>query len=183
MGEAIALAIGLSMDAAAVAATQAANRREGSRARQGAWLVVLFAGFQAGMAAAGWVVGDALGDWIEPWDHWLAFGILSLLGILMLMDARRGARQSEPPSPLTSMATRLVLAVVTSLDAAAAGTTLPLLPTPPAITIAIIGAVTGALVAGAFGLAHRLGQHAGSRLEFVGGIALIAIGARLLVGR
>src|SRR5882724_1669762 len=133
MWSAIALAFGLAMDATAVSA---ARGLAGQRSRELVVLPLLFGGFQSGMAALGWLAGRWAGAYIAAWDHWVAFGLLTLIGGKMMIDgwrvgARGAAAERGPaPAPATN-ALYLGLAIATSIDAAAAGLTLPLVPVAP----------------------------------------------------
>lgn len=188
MLEAVALGIGLAMDATALAAVRGLAGHE----RERVLLPVLFAVFQAGMAALGWGLGAWGGPYVEAWDHWIASGLLFAIGGKLLLDARRAAR-TPPPAPDTAApapahvpapASALVLfglSLATSIDAAAAGLTLPLLPVAPLAAIAIIGVVTFACSAAGFAAGRRVGRRLEGRLAALGGILLIAIGVRVLV--
>lgn len=177
MWAAIALAFGLAMDATAVSAVRglAAPPR-----REIAILPLLFGGFQAGMAALGWLAGVWLGPYIAAWDHWVAFVLLVAIGGKMLIDAWRRDDAAQPPPPGTWML-YLGLAVATSIDAAAAGITLPLVPVAPWLALLLIGAITAACsLAGC--LAGRFaGRRLGSRLAMLGGVVLVAIAVELLL--
>ena len=174
------LAIGLSMDAMAVAAARglAAGR---IRVRDVALVAGTFGGMQAVMPLFGWLLADRFGNLVERWDHWIAFGLLTVLGGKMLLDAWRGdgggdASNGEP------FAVRgvLLLGVATSIDALAAGLTLPLLAVPPALSLAIIGATTALLSAVGLYAGRRTGAALGARLELAGGVALILVGTKIL---
>jgi manganese efflux pump family protein len=171
----IALAIGLAMDATAVAATRGLRARRG----EAVLLAALFGGFQAGMAALGWLLGDYGGRYVAAWDHWIAFGLLAAIGGKMLWDARRGDAAPEPRSGGAVL--YLGLALATSIDAGAAGITLPLLAVPPGFAVAAIGVVTALLTLIGYRAGNALGRRLGSRLEVVGGVVLIAIGVKMLV--
>jgi len=171
----IALAIGLAMDATAVAATRGLRPRRG----EAALLAVLFGGFQAGMAALGWLLGKAGSSYVAAWDHWIAFGLLVAVGGKMLWEARK-PREGEQPARDGALL-YLALALATSIDAAAAGITLPLLGVAPAIALALIGGVTAVLTAAGYVAGNVLGRRVGSSLEVVGGLVLIAIGVKVLV--
>jgi putative Mn2+ efflux pump MntP len=177
MSAALALAVALAMDATAVAAARGAGR---SSAREGVLLALLFGLFQAGMAALGWLGGAALGDWIDRWDHWIAFVLLSALGVRMIVEARRGGDDAADTPP-GSLGLYLVLALATSIDAAAAGVTLPLLPVTPAVSLLAIGVVTTVLSGAGYAFARQLGARIGKRLELVGGLVLLGIGIRILL--
>jgi putative Mn2+ efflux pump MntP len=177
MWSAIALAFGLAMDATAVSA---ARGLAGRRSRELVVLPVLFGGFQAGMSALGWLAGRWAGPYIERWDHWVAFGLLVAIGGKMLVDAWRGGAAEQEPAPAT-LALYLGLALATSIDAAAAGLTLPLVPIEPWIALALIGAITAVCSVAGYLAGRLVGERFGARLSVVGGLALIAIGIDLLV--
>ncbi len=175
MLEAVALAIGLAMDATAMAAVRGltADRREALI------LPLLFGVFQAGMAALGWALGAWGGPYLEAWDHWIAFVLLVGIGVKMLADVWRGTDADEPPK---SGALVLVgLAIATSIDAAAAGITLPLIPVTPWLALALIGGVTLVLSALGFVIGRTAGRWLGGKLTLLGGLILIGIGVRILV--
>jgi putative Mn2+ efflux pump MntP len=176
--EVVTLSIALAMDATAVAAARglAAGRVP---ARDAFLLPTLFGGFQAGMSAGGWLAGRWIGPSIQRWDHWVAFALLSLLGVKMIVEALRDDDGEEPPS--SDLLTLLGLALATSIDAAAAGVTLPLLAAPPAVALAMIGLVTAALSAIGLYVGKRAGERFGAHLEAVGGVALILIGAKIVL--
>ena len=170
----IALAIGLAMDATAVAATRGLRPRRG----EAALLAALFGGFQAGMAALGWLLGKAGSSYVAAWDHWIAFGLLVAIGGKMLWEARK---PHEHEQARDGALLYLALALATSIDAAAAGITLPLLGVAPALALALIGGVTAVLTAAGYVAGNALGRRVGSGLEVVGGLVLIAIGVKVLV--
>lgn len=178
---ALGLALGLAMDATAVAAVQGLAGRE---TRRGLRLALLFGGFQAGMAALGWLGGRTLGDTFAAWDHWLAFGLLLLLGAKMLWEARGGDDHDDglgdKPRPQAPWRLDLTLAVATSIDALAAGVTLPLVA-PPALALVAIGVVTALASLTAYAFAMRLGSRTGARLNALGGVVLIAMGTKILI--
>jgi hypothetical protein len=121
---AIALAFGLAMDATAVSAA----RGLATQPRELVLLPLLFGGFQSGMAALGWLAGRWAGPYIARWDHWVAFGLLVAIGGKMLFDGWRDRAKDAAdgtPAPASIML-YLGLAIATSIDAAAAGLTLPL---------------------------------------------------------
>ncbi len=175
MFEAVALAFGLAMDATAMAAV----RGLAAPPREGVILPVLFGVFQAAMAGLGWALGAWGGRYIEAWDHWIAFALLAGIGLKMLFDAWRG---SDPDAPLRSGALVLLgLALATSIAAAAAGITLPLIPVSPWLALALIGSVTAACSAIGFVVGRTAGRWLGGKLTALGGLILIAIGVRLLL--
>jgi putative Mn2+ efflux pump MntP len=177
MWAAVALAFGLAMDATAVSA---ARGLAASRSREIAILPLLFGGFQAAMAALGWLAGVWAGPYIAAWDHWVAFGLLVAIGGKMVIDSRRRDDADEPPRPGTA-ALYLALALATSIDAAAAGITLPLVPAPPWLSLLLIGTITAGCSLAGHVAGRFAGKRFGARLEILGGLVLIAIAVELLV--
>lgn len=175
MGSAIALAFGLAMDAAAVSAVRGLQR---AHPREWVLLPILFGVFQAKLAALGWLVGRWGGPFVEAWDHWIGFGLLVVIGGKMIVEARR---HPERELARGSVLVYLGLAIATSIDAAAAGLTLPMLPVAPEITLAWIGGITFACSLAAYSLGRVAGARLGPRLEVIGGVVLIVIGLRLLL--
>lgn len=188
MIEALLLAVGLAMDASAVSAARGAAAR--SLADRDLYVLpLLFGAFQAGMSAIGWQGASWSAKYIDSWDHWLAFGLLVAIGGKMLRD---GLSKDEPEAgeageasgaavaKKRSLTLDLSLAVATSLDAAAAGVSLPSLPVSPAISLALIGGVTAALSATGFVIGAKVGDRIGKTATAIGGVVLIGIGVKLL---
>lgn len=177
MLEPVVLAAALAMDAAAVAAARSVA---GIRHVQLLSLAVAFGAFQAGIAALGWWLGATAATWVASWDHWIAIGLLVAIGAKMLVEADCHGRDDAAPPPTVTVSALLLLAVATSIDALAAGVTLPMLGAPVLVSVILIGGVTLllSLLAGLAGSA--LGRRAGRRLEVAGGVALIAIGIKTL---
>ncbi len=174
MGGAVLLAFGLAMDATAVAAARGLAKR----GKEIVILPLLFGLFQAGMAALGWGLGAWGGKYVEAYDHWIAFGLLLGIGGKMLYEAWKGEEAKEDKS---GMWTYLVLALATSIDAAAAGITLPLVPVSPGISIALIGVITTVCSVVGYITGRAVGAKLGNRLELLGGLVLIGLGVRVLV--
>lgn len=175
MGEAIALAFGLAMDATAIAAARGLSRQRG----EGTILPLLFGLFQAGMAALGWVLGAAGGPYIAAFDHWVAAGLLFLIGGKLLYDGIKDDDEDEEYT--TGIGTYLLLAIATSIDAAAAGITLPMLTVSPWLALALIGGVTFACSAIAYRVGKAVGKQLEGKLEVLGGLVLIGLGIRILL--
>ena len=174
MWAAIALSFGLAMDATAVSAARGLTRRRG----EAVVLPLLFGAFQAGMAALGWALGAWGGRYVEAFEGWIAFGLLVAIGGKMLYEAWRGEDAKEGRAGL---GTYLVLALATSIDAAAAGITLPLMPVSPVLAIVLIGTITSACSGLGYVAGRAMGDRFGAGLEMVGGLVLIGLGVRVLV--
>ena len=168
MIEAVVLAFGLAMDATAVAAARGLAKRRGELVA----LPLLFGAFQAGMAALGWLLGAWGGRYVAAFDHWIAFGLLVVIGVKMILD--RGDDEQRDGG----IGLWLLLSLATSIDAAAAGITLPLVPAAPWITLVLIGGITATCSLAGYVAGARLG---GRKLEIAGGVILIALGVKILV--
>ena len=100
------------------------------------------------------------------------------VGLHLERDAAGEGEAARHPFALGPL---LVMAVATSIDALAAGVTLPLLPTAPAVSLAMIAGVTFAASLAAVELGRRLGHRFRAGVEVVGGLALIGLGVKILV--
>ncbi len=175
------LALGLGMDATAVAA---ARGMEVPRVlpRHVLTVALFFGGAQALMPLIGWAVGASLGAWVAAFDHWVAFVLLGGIGGKMLWEAARSdpGAPREPSEPF-GLKLMTLLAIATSVDALAAGITLPMLGAPLALSVITIGVTTAVLSALGLYAGRRFGALLGKRLDIAGGLALIALGTKILV--
>ena len=182
----IVTAIGLSADAFAVSVGRA------MRWRHFAWkpalaLALTFGAFQALMPVLGWALGSAFADAIVEVDHWIAFGLLAMIGGKMIWESFRELRSDDDNAaervsvPRIGISALLLLGLATSIDALAVGVSLALLGTSIVLAAVVIGAITGGISL----LGVALGQRAGHRLsgsaELIGGAVLIAIGVKILI--
>jgi manganese efflux pump family protein len=178
------LALGLAADAFAVALGQ------GAVARGNPWRTALLVGAAFGVAQAiapliGWSLSLVFAGLIESVDHWIAFGLLALVGGKMIHEGLKKDPPGEESDPgkekLASGWTLVTLSIAVSIDAAAAGITLPTLGTPVLISIAVIGLVTFILSAAGVLIGRGGAKALGPQAEIVGGLILIVIGAKVLV--
>ena len=177
MWEAVALSFALAIDATAVSAARALSA-EGRR--ELVILPLVFGGFQSAMAALGWAGGAALARYLDGWDVWIAFGLLVAVGGKMLWDSVR-AEADEPVTPGGTMV-YLGLGIATSIDAAAAGITLPQLHIAPWIAITLIGVITMACSVVGYLAGRALASKFGKQLGAFGGLVLIGIAIKMVVG-
>ncbi|QKJ19932.1 manganese efflux pump MntP [Microbacterium hominis] len=175
----LVVAVGVSADAFAVSLAQGVRVRR--RIHRDALLVaVTFGLFQALMPLIGWMLGAQFSAFISPVDHWVAFGILLLIGAQMLWEAFRGGDE-EPAEGRIRTRQLLVLAIATSIDALAVGLTFAFLDVAILPAVAAIGVVTAALTYIGVVLGHRVGTRFQKPAEIVGGLVLIGIGVKVLV--
>jgi putative Mn2+ efflux pump MntP len=177
----VAVAIGLAMDATAVAL--AASIQLGVVTRRQVFRFAFHFGlFQALMPVAGWFAGRGLQQTIAAWDHWVAFGLLGFIGGKALYDAREAGDSGALRIPDPTRGWRLVaLSVATSLDALAVGLSLAVLRVSIIYPCLVIGLVTAALTTAGMLVGSRLGQGLGRRMRALGGLVLVAIGTKILV--
>jgi putative Mn2+ efflux pump MntP len=171
---ALLLALALAMDAFAVALTQGARFRPD--ARGGLAIALTFGVFQAIMPLIGWGIGAVAFAYIEAVDHWIAFGLLTFLGVRMLGGH---VGEEEAAHMLTGKAL-LVAGVATSIDALAAGITLPTLAVAPLTAVVLIGLVTAGMSGAGVALGRVAGDRWGAWAERAGGVILIALGCKIL---
>ena len=178
-GAIVLLALGLAMDATAAAAARGAAV---SRLRLGevALIALAFGGFQAGMPLLGWLVGARIGDLVAAWDHWIAFGLLLVIGGKMIYESF-GATDAPEEDKRISFVMLVGLAVATSIDALAVGVTFPMMHAPVALTATTIGVVTAVLSAVGMAIGRRFGAALGKRFDLVGGLVLVGLGIKMLI--
>ncbi len=162
------------MDAFAVALTQGARFRPDLRG--GIAIALTFGVFQAVMPLIGWGIGTVAFVYVEAIDHWIAFGLLTFLGVRML----GGHVGDEQAARALTGRTLLVAGLATSIDALAAGLTLPTLDVAPLLAAALIGIVTAVMSAAGVLLGRIAGESWGAWAERAGGIILIGLGIRIL---
>lgn len=178
MGSLLLVAIGVAMDCMAVAAATAVAVRS-FRWTDALRLASVFGGMQAAMAGIGWAGGAGLERAIHEWDHWVAFLLLLAIGGRMIRESFR--TEEEKSAAGFGFGPLAILGVATSIDSLAVGLTLPILGVPWEIALGLIGATSFVLSLVAVYLAERLRRFVGNRLGIVGGLVLIAIGAKILV--
>ncbi|WPO87178.1 manganese efflux pump MntP family protein [Herbiconiux sp. KACC 21604] len=173
------LALGVSADAFAVALGKGLQMRRFD-VRHALVIALTFGAFQAAMPLLGWVLGTQLNQFIAPVDHWIAFGLLALIGGKMIWEAFAKAEQREIESRL-DVRELLVLAVATSIDALAVGISLAFVAASIWEAIAVIGVTTAVLTFAGIVVGHRVGLRFRGPAEVVGGVILVLIGLKILL--
>lgn len=173
------IGVGLSFDSFAVSVSCGLMRRE-IQFKQAAIVAGSLAFFQAGFPAVGWLIGKEIKELISAFDHWIAFGLLSFIGIRMIMEGtkKNGSLSSFNPFNISVL---VGLSIATSIDALVVGLSFGFLNMPILFPVIVIGVVTF--------IASMLGMLFGkyipakrSRQSLVlGGVILISIGVKILV--
>lgn len=177
--EILLIGIGLSMDAFSVSICKGLTTKKFSLKMAmicGLW----FGGFQALMPVIGYFFGVQFENLIASFDHWIAFGLLALIGINMIREAV-SKKEEEKDNGALDVKTMFLLAVATSIDALAVGVSFAALKENIWRAIVIIGLTT--FIFSAIGV--KIGNVFGSKYEkkaaMAGGIILIIIGVKILL--
>ena len=182
IGELLLLAVGLSMDAFAVSVCKGlALRRATFKAELtcGIW----FGGFQAMMPLIGFFLGTLFAAAIQAVDHWIAFGLLAIIGVNMLKEAlsKEEACDCGGNADL-SVKTMFIMAVATSIDALAVGISLAMVGNVNIFfAVTLIGICTCLLSMLGVKIGNVFGSRFESKAEIAGGIILIALGVKILL--
>jgi len=172
------IAIGLSLDAFAVsiAAGAVMNSFNSSDAFK---MAFFFGAFQLVMPVVGWLSGLTLKNFISGVDHWVAFGLLLLIGCKMIYESFKIDKPGEGKPGVNTMAL-LGLALATSIDAMAVGLSLSFLKIAIAAPAIIIGIIT--FLFSFFGVfaGHKFGRLFAGKIEIAGGIVIVGIGLKIL---
>ena len=179
--ELLLLAVGLSMDAFAVSVCKGLSMKKATL-KAGAVCGAWFGGFQALMPLVGFFLGSMFAEAIESFDHWIAFGLLAIIGINMLKEAFSKCSECECSDADLSVKTMFLMAVATSIDALAVGISLAMAgDVNITVAVLLIGIITFCLSA----LGVKLGNVFGSRYEkkaqIAGGVILILLGTKILL--
>lgn len=177
--ELLIIAIGVSMDAFAVAVCKGLSVQR-LQVKHVALTSLWFGGFQALMPLIGYFLGVSFADFVSDVDHWIAFILLGIIGGNMIKESCSKAETCSL-EPDFSFRTMLAMAVATSIDALAIGVSFAFLHVNIWTAVLFIGVVTAAFS----GVGVLIGKHFGcrykSKAEFAGGIILIAMGLKILL--
>ena len=175
----VAVALGLSFDTFAVSLSHGVVRNQ-ILFRQAVRFALLMAFFQSGLLVTGYFLGSFVSEIMKAADHWVAFILLSVLGIKMIIEGLRKKENNEIRDYSNTM-TLISMAIGTSIDAFAVGISFALLD----VQIWIAGIIIGTVTFLASMIAIRIGKSAGERLgqkvEIIGGLILIAIGIKIFL--
>ncbi|WP_027390353.1 manganese efflux pump MntP family protein [Chrysiogenes arsenatis] len=178
------IAVGLAMDAFAVSITTGFTARC-FQIKYALRVALLFGGFQAIMPIIGYLAGLNFRESISSYSHWVAFFLLAAIGTKMIWESWQKTNDDSCPvtdeAKFHSLFRLFALAIATSIDALAVGVGISLLNVDifyPAIVIGIVTFIMS--IAGVY-LGNRFGHSGENRMEFIGGLILIAIGFKILL--
>lgn len=171
------LAVGLSMDAFAVAICKGLSMSRMSW-KKAAVVGLYFGGFQALMPLIGYLLGQQFERFITTFAPWVAFLLLALIGINMI---RESFGEGEKCSDSIELKEMFVLAIATSIDALAVGVSFAFLQVKIVPAISFIGATTFVLSMVGVKVGNVFGSRYRSKAELAGGIILILIGLKIIL--
>ena len=172
------LAVGVSMDAFAVSICKGLAMQK-VKVRHAVTAGVWFGGFQALMPVIGYFLGIQFQEYITAYDHWIAFGLLLIIGGNMIKEAL--SNEEECADASMAFGKMLVLAIATSIDALALGVTFAFLQVDIWKAVAFIGVVTFFFSVAGIKIGNVFGAKYKSKAEFAGGLILILLGVKILL--
>lgn len=175
------IAVGLSMDAFAVAVCKGLCMRK-MRYGQATVIALFFGGFQALMPLIGWILGKQFEKYITSIDHWIAFILLGIIGANMIREAFGKEEENEcPVDEGLNVKELFLMAIATSIDALAVGITFAFLQVSIVLAVSFIGCTTFLLAFAGVCIGKIFGAKYKRRAELFGGIILILIGLKILL--
>lgn len=179
--EALLLALALCVDSLVVSTTTAFSTKMSYG--RGLLMASIFGICQTGFPLVGALVGDVARSFIERVDHWVAFGLLSIVGGRMIVEAVRNRENKVSARRGISVSSFFLLGIATSIDALAVGIGLGLDNPMPTVLwiVALIGGVTVCV--------SLLGVYLGKRnipipertANIIAGMVLIGLGVKILL--
>jgi manganese efflux pump family protein len=173
------IAFGLSFDTFAVSVSSGLILRKINffNAMKIAFVLAFFQGL---MPMAGWLIGSGLKKYMMAYDHWIAFILLSILGVKMIYESFQSEDDRKPINPM-QLAVMVSMAIATSIDALIVGLSFAFFEINIYLTIFLIGAVTFVVAMLGILFGKKAGARLGQRMEIIGGLILIAIGIKILL--
>lgn len=176
----ILTAIGLSIDGFAVSVvygTYAAKQKIKIALK----LSVIFGIFHVIMPLIGYLAGTGIKDYIEAFDHWIAFVILLFIGIKMIAEEIKNSKNNNKKEYNTGFKVILYLAFATSIDALAVGISFSLIDVPIFQTVGFIGISAFLFSFTGVWFGNFISKKINLKIQIIGGIILIGIGTKILI--
>ena len=173
----ISIAIALSMDAFSVSICKGLTTKNFS-VKTAVLCGLWFGGFQALMPLIGYFLGAQFESIITSIDHWIAFGLLFLIGANMIREAFN--EEKDENSSNNDVKTMFLLAIATSIDALAIGVTFAFLQVEIWSAILIIGITTFIFSFAGVAIGNFFGSKYSKPASIIGGVILIFIGIKIL---
>ena len=177
--EILLIGVGLSMDAFAASVCKGLNMRK-FYLLNAIIIGFMFGLFQALMPLTGWFVGIHIAEDIAFIGHWIAFGLLAIIGGKMILESSKDCG-NEKKTGIIDIKNLIMLSIATSIDALAAGITFSCMNVDIVFPIIIIGLITFVLSVVGVGIGNKFGGKYKQKAEIIGGIILILIGVKILI--
>lgn len=174
----ILIAFGLAMDSFSVSITNGLTRKF-VKVTDALKIGLFFGFFQAIMPVFGWLTGENVIEFIAGFDHWIAFGLLSLIGCRMIYESIK--KDAKKVIGSLSLGMLLMLSIATSIDALAVGLSLSFLKASIVAPAIATGLITFSLSFLGMYLGSQFGRFLKNKIEILGGIILIIIGLNILI--
>ena len=176
------LAVGLSMDAFAVAVCKGLSMKK-ITFKKAAIVGAYFGIFQAGMPLIGYLLGTQFQEKISAWDHWIAFILLGLIGFNMIKESfeKEDCDEDKEMQASLSFKNMSVLAIATSIDALAVGVMFAFIKVNIVSAVSFIGVVTFTLSMVGVKIGNLFGMKYKSKAELAGGCILVLMGIKILL--
>jgi len=175
----ILIAIGLSVDSFAVSVSCGIILTE-ITFKKALRIAFSLSVFQAAMPIIGWYIGKKIAFLIKDFDHWIAFGLLVLIGLKMMYESYKTTEPDKRMNPL-QLKVLLGISLATSIDALIVGVSFSVTEINLWLTVLIIGFTTGffSMLGILFGKYTGIGL--GKKMEILGGLILIFLGTKILI--
>ncbi len=174
----ILIVVGLAMDSFSVSITRGFAKNKHLLLIEALKAGLFFGFFQAFMPIIGWFAGLSVIEFISGFDHWMAFGLLSFIGVRMIYEAI--FKESKQIVNSSGFKVLLILSIATSIDALAVGLSLSFLETSIIVPAIIIGIITFSLSFLGVFIGKKFGKYF-EKIGVLGGVILIVIAMRILI--
>jgi manganese efflux pump family protein len=174
------LALGLSVDTFAAALTKGATTKRLKR-KEKRRVAAIFTACAVVAPALGWAFGSVVADHIRSVDHWIAFALLAGVGAHMVYNGLK-PDDAQAPSPQARTMQLFLAAIATNIDAVAVGIGLAFTDVNILMVSIAVALVTVIAVYLGMHLGKRTGKLLGHKAEILGGLVLIALGLKILLG-
>ena len=173
------VAVALAMDAFSVSMTKGFTQKDLNKS-QILYYGLFFGGFQALMPILGYFCGNVIASIVQSLAPIIGFILLVIIGVNMIRESL--SEGDDEVSDHFSFKEVTLLAIATSIDAFAVGITIALLKDPILISSAIIGIVAFLFSIAGIYIGKKLGHFVGDKFQILGGVILILIGIKILLG-
>lgn len=177
------LSLSLAMDCFAVSRSAGATQPK-LKIKNILFFAFCFGFFQAIMPLIGWFCGEVVVKYLSHFTNWIAFGILAFIGGKMIIEAIKHKEDGTSTLDMTRLKTVMMLSIATSIDALAVGFGFSMMQNIHiGWAILNIGLVSFVVSIIGYEITKKIGNHIKAHYsEIIGGIILILIGIKILIG-